>query len=154
VHLALDVHDVPLGDLARVPALADRSVLSRQAERVPAHRPQHTEALAAPEVRQDVAQRVVEDVTHVQVAGRVRQHLEHVELLALLARLGIVGVEGARVLPDPLPLRLDRPWVVRFHVCLQIQKDLSSREAVGKPARPSPRSPPTLLEKLLHLGGL
>jgi hypothetical protein len=25
---------------------------------------------------------------------------------------------------------------------------------VGKPARPSPRSPPALLEKLLHLGGL
>ena len=110
--------------------------------------------MAPAEVREDVAQRVVENVSHVQVAGRIGQHLEHVEFLTLLAGPRIVRVEGARVLPDPLPLRLDRLWVVRLHVCLRIQKDLSLREAIGESARPWPRSSPALLEKLLHPLGL
>ncbi len=67
-----DRRDVPLGDLERVAAFLDRGVLGGQAERVEAHRPQHRVAVAAAEVRDDVAQRVVEDVPHVQAAGRVR----------------------------------------------------------------------------------
>src|SRR5207249_5858441 len=73
------------------------------------------QTVAAATVREDVAQGVVEDVADVQVAGRLGQHLEHVELLALLAGRRIVRVEGALVLPDTLPLRLDRLWVVRLH---------------------------------------
>ena len=38
-HLPADVRDVALGYLARMPALADRGVLGRKAERVEAHRP-------------------------------------------------------------------------------------------------------------------
>src|SRR5205807_2935228 len=111
----LDVRDVAIGDLARVATLPDRSVLRGQAEGVPAHRPQDAQAVAAAKVCEDVAQRVVEDVAHVQVAGRIGQHLEHVELLALLPGRRVVPVKGALVLPDALPLRLDRLWVVRLH---------------------------------------
>ena len=80
LELPADVLDVPLDDLARMAALADRRVLGGQAERVVAHRPQHVHAVAAAEVREDVADRVDEHVPHVQRPGRVRQHLEHVAL--------------------------------------------------------------------------
>ena len=51
LHLRADRRDVPLGDLARVAALADRRVLGRQAERVPAHRAHDRPAVAAADVR-------------------------------------------------------------------------------------------------------
>ena len=72
LHLAADRHDVAIRDLAGVAALLDRRVLGVQAERVVAHRPQDRVALAAPDVREDVAERVVEDVPHVELARRVR----------------------------------------------------------------------------------
>ena len=75
LHLRANRRDVALGDLTRVAALADRGVLRREAERVVAHRTQHGEAAAPAHVRDDIAERVVEDVAHVQVAGRVGQHL-------------------------------------------------------------------------------
>ena len=78
-HLLADRRDVPLGDLARVAALLDRGVLGREAERVVAHRAQHREAVPAAKVRDDVPERVVQDVAHVQVGRGVREHLEHVE---------------------------------------------------------------------------
>ena len=107
-HLGSDVRDVPLDDLARMPALADRGVLGGQAERVEAHRAHHAPAGAPPVMRDHVAQRVVEDVPHVQRPGGVREHLEHVELpLRLGPGLGVRGVEGPFGLPDLLPLLLD-----------------------------------------------
>ena len=113
-HLAADVGDVALGDLARVPALLDRRVLGGEPERVVAHGAQHRVAVPPPEVGDDVAQRVVEDVPHVEVPGGVREHLEHVELLGLVGGREVVDLEGARVSPDLLPLRLDRLRVVRL----------------------------------------
>ena len=67
----------------------------------------------------DVAERVVEDVPHVQVTGRVRQHLEHVEvgLGQLLAGRRVLDRERSLGIPDRLPLRLDFLRVVRVHVC-------------------------------------
>ncbi len=76
LHLAADRLDVAVRDLAWVAALLDRRVLGVQTERVVAHRAQHGESLPTPDVREDVAQRVVEDVPHVEIAGRVRKHLE------------------------------------------------------------------------------
>ena len=66
--------------IARMHALADRRVLGGQAERVVAHRPQDAEAAPAAQVGDDVSDRVVEDVPHVQLARRVRQHLDDVRL--------------------------------------------------------------------------
>ena len=115
-HLDADRLHVALGDLERVTAVLDRGVLGRQAERVEAHRPQHGETVTSLEVRDDVTQRVVEDMPHVQAAGRVRQHLEHVEVrVGLGARLRVVDVEGLLVLPDRLPLLLDCVCVVVVH---------------------------------------
>ena len=101
LHLRPDRRDVALGDLARMAALADRGVLRGQAERVPAHRPQHAPAAAAADVRLDVPHRVVEDVPHVDaVAGRVRQHLELVP---------VAVVRRARRAPDWRRRRPARP---------------------------------------------
>src|SRR6185295_13707297 len=64
------------------------------------------------EARDDVADRVHEHVPHVERPRRVREHLEDVALR--LDRL-VRDVEGPGVLPDALPLRLDRRRVVPVH---------------------------------------
>ncbi len=64
-------------------ALADRGVLGRKPEGVVAHRAQDLVAVPAAEVGDDVAERVVLDVAHVEVARGVRQHLEDVRPLLL-----------------------------------------------------------------------
>jgi hypothetical protein len=149
----LDAGDVALGDLARVPTLLDGRVLGRQAERVVAHRPQDLQALAALEMRDHVPERVVEDVSHVEIPGGVREHLEHVELVAgLRARFGIRDVEGPLVLPDSLPLRFDRLRVVLLHLPPDTKKPLE-REAWGS-YRGRAALLPALLEKLVHHHGL
>ena len=58
--------DVALDDLARMPALLDRRVLGRQPEGVVAHRAQHLGARTPVEVREDVAERVDQNVPDVQ----------------------------------------------------------------------------------------
>ena len=114
LHLAPDRLDVAIRDVARVATLLDRRVLGVQAERVVAHRPQDGVALASTHVCEDVAERVVEDVPHVELAGGVRQHLEDVggATLALGARLGVRDRERALGRPHGLPLGLDRLGVV------------------------------------------
>ena len=103
--LALEGGDRRLGGRARVLAGLDRVVLGGQAERVVAHRVQHAHAVAAAEVRDRVTDRVVLQVPHVGLAGRVREHLEHVG-----ARGPVVDVRnfpGALALPDRLPFAFD-----------------------------------------------
>ena len=135
-HLDADRLHVALGDLERVAAVLDRGVLGGQAERVEAHRPQHGETVTSLEVRDDVTQRVVEDMPHVQAAGRVRQHLEHVEVpLGAAPGSRVVDVEGLLGLPDRLPLLLDCACVVFVHgplklSSLEMKKPLD-REAGG-----------------------
>ena len=115
--LAADGGDVALGHVPRVPTLADGGVLGREAERVVAHRAQDGVPAPPPHVRDDVAERVVEDVTHVQLARRVRQHLEHVGLAAVDRRrvARVRGDEGVGLVPDLLPLALDCVGVVCVH---------------------------------------
>jgi hypothetical protein len=100
-----------------MPSLADGRVLGGQAEGVVAHRAQNAEAHTPPDVREDIAERVVLDVAHVELARRVREHLEHIRVL--LVHLGRVvrirDVERALALPDVLPLQLDCLWVVSLH---------------------------------------
>ena len=117
LHLRADLLDVLLDDLAGVAAVPDGGVLGVQAERVETHRPHDAPAVAAMEMREDVTLRVVPDLSHVQRAGRVGEHLEQVEV-APVGVAGIGRVEGARLLPGALPLGLDRLWVVRLHLAL------------------------------------
>ena len=108
-HLAPDRLDVPVRDVARVAALLDRRVLGVQAERVVAHRAQNGEPLATPDMGEDVAEGVVEDVAHVQLAGRVREHLEDVGRASVRGdtRVRVRDLERALGVPDGLPLGLD-----------------------------------------------
>ena len=130
-HLLPDPRDVALGDLARMAALLDRRVLGGQAERVEAHRPQDRVAVAAAEVRDDVPERVVQDVPHVQVAGGVRQHLEHVVLLRARSASAGLGIRARRTRARP-PRRAAT----------------SPRSPVGRIARPSP--PPDTKKPLVR----
>ena len=72
-HRARDVLDVPLGALARMDAVADRSVLGRQPERVESLRVQHVHAVSRAEARDDVPDRVDEHVPHVEGSRRIRE---------------------------------------------------------------------------------
>ena len=115
LHLLPDARDVAAGDGAGMAALLDCRVLGRQTERVIAHRSQHAEAVAAAEVRDHVAERVVLDVPHVQLARGVRQHLQDVGVLAGRFRGagGRVGHDECVVgSPAGLPLLLDRLGLV------------------------------------------
>ena len=63
-------------------------------------------------MRRDLPQHVVAHVSHVQLAGRVREHLQDVRLLAVDAS---GHVERAGLGPDALPLLLDPLRLVTLH---------------------------------------
>jgi hypothetical protein len=98
--LAAHVLDVRVGPFRRRGVVLDRRVLGGQAECVPAHRLQDVLAVHALEAADDVADRVVAHVAHVQRAGRIRQHRQAVEL-----RLGRVFLDLERVRRAPVGLR-------------------------------------------------
>jgi hypothetical protein len=78
--LALERGDVFLGRLARMLAGLDGVLLGGQAERVPAHRMQHVEALRAFVARQNVRGGVAFGMPDVQArAARIRKHVEDVK---------------------------------------------------------------------------
>ncbi len=141
-HLAADRGDVLAGGLGRVPARPDRGVLRRKPERVVAHRVHDPVTEAAPVQGDHVAHRVVLDVAHVQLAGRVREHLEHVrQVVGGLAGGGVGHVEDALALPDLLPSSLDGGRIVPVHV----------RHSTGRPA-PAPPSHAGLDHHVEHHG--
>lgn len=92
-------------------AVLDGRVLGGQAEGVPSHGVKDVETLHALEARHHVADGIVADVPHVDVARRVGEHLEHIVL-------GLVGfgiaLEDAAVFPLLLPPGLDGLMIV-FH---------------------------------------
>ena len=125
-HRARDVLDVALGALARMHAVADRGVLGRQPERVESLRVQHVHAVSRAEARDDVPDRVDEHVPHVEGSRRIREHLEDV---ALGLHRVVRDVERLRVLPDPLPLLLDRARVVPVHHRLTVRRNKKASHA-------------------------
>ena len=104
--------DVGIGPLRRMAVMLDGRVLSRQAERVPTHGMQHVEATHLGIAGDDVADRVVAHMAHMDVARRVREHLEHV-LLGLGVIFGDLVQVG--IFPSLLPTRFDLVRVVLFH---------------------------------------
>ena len=111
LELGLHVGDIVQGPGPGMDAALDGGVLGRHAQRVPADRVEDVEALHDLEPGDDVADRVVPDVAHVDVAGGVGVHLEAVEL-----RLGGVfgHAEGPAFAPGLLPLGFDGLEIVRF----------------------------------------
>ena len=99
------------GPFRRVDAPLARRVLRRQAERVPAHRVQHREAARPLVARHHVAQRVVADVPHVDLAAGVGEHLQHVVFRLAVGRHVRHG-EAAALRPGALPARLGGAEIV------------------------------------------
>ena len=91
-------------------AALDGGVLGGQAEGVPADRVHDVEAALHPVAGEHVAERVRLGVTHVQVAGGVREHVEHVLLGPLV--VGPPAAERRELVPHRQPARLDRVRVV------------------------------------------
>ena len=161
-HLAADRRDVARGRLAGVQTLLDRGVLGGQAEGVEPHRAHDREPVPASEMADDLAQHVVPDMPHVEIAGGVRQHLEDIGLLHVareLVRARIRHLEGPLVSPDALPLLLDRLCVVFVHRLLSSvpcslgkTKEPLAREAPGERPRLSPRPLPAYVRSCTMLG--
>ncbi len=104
LQLPLHVRDVGERPRLGVELVLDRGVLGRQAERVPAERVQHVEALHPLQAGDDVADHVVADVADVGVSRGIREHLEAVELRPRPIDLDL---EGAGSGPARLPFLLD-----------------------------------------------
>ena len=122
LELAPEGLDRGLGRGPRGLAGLDRVVLRRQPEGVIAHRVDHLEAVAAAEVGDRIADGVGLQVADMGLARRVGQHLEHVGLRGgSVLEPGLPGVgylPGAILVPDPLPLGLDRARVVVLHAAI------------------------------------
>ena len=104
----LDVGQRPAG---RIAAPLAGGVLGRQAERIPAHRMQHRMAARPLVARHHVAERVVADVPHMQLAAGIGEHLEHV-VFRPVRRRDVRHVEAAATVPGVLPARLSAAEVV------------------------------------------
>ena len=98
-----------VGPLGGVLVALDRRVLRRQPEAVPADRVQHVVALLEPVAGDHVGQREDLAVAHVQVAGRVG---EHVQQVAPFTAAVVDGAERVHLLPDLQPLFLRRLDVI------------------------------------------
>ncbi len=96
--------DVLGGPDGRVDSSIDRRVFGRQAERVPAHRMKHVVSEHSHHPRDRVTERVILRVADMEIARRVRQHLQGIVfwLRALVRRA--IDVLGR---PARLPLSLD-----------------------------------------------
>ena len=95
----------------------DGGVLGRQAKGVKSDGVQHVVAAHAGLTGHGIADGIVASVAHVQVARRIREHLEHV-----LLGLAVVGVDGKEVgvLPGLHPLGLNGLRVVGRDLVLMI----------------------------------
>ena len=114
--LLLHVLDVAVRPVGRLDTVLDGGVLSRHAEGVEAHRMQDVEALHRLVARHDVADGVVAHMAHVQVARRIREHLERVVLWTV--RVGLCLVDLA-LFPLLLPFCLNVLRRISFHAdCL------------------------------------
>ena len=101
--------DVGVGPVSRVRVVLDRRVLGGQPEGVPTDRVQHVASPQTSVASRDVADGEGLSVAHVQITGGVGEHVQHVPALAVILR---IRLEGAVLLPERLPARLDLSEVV------------------------------------------
>ena len=90
------------------------SIFCRQAEGIPTHGVQNVEALHTIVASNNVADRIVAGVAHVNVARGIREHFQDVLLGAPVFFMHLVD---AAFFPSRLPTRLDLERVVFLHVC-------------------------------------
>ena len=96
--------DVFPGPFARFHTVFDGSVFSRKSEGVPAHRMEHVKALHFLETSQYVADGIVSHMTHMELAGRIREHLQNVILFFIRI---FCYLEHVAFCPFGLPFFLD-----------------------------------------------
>ena len=114
--LLLHVLDVAVRPVRRFDAVLDGRILGRHAKGVEAHRVQDVEAFHRLVARHDITDGIVAHVAHVQVARRIREHLECVVLRATSVGLRLVDLA---LFPLLLPFRLDVLRRISFHLnCL------------------------------------
>src|SRR4051794_9971534 len=107
--LQLHVGDVVVRPLCRRYLVRHRRVFRRQPERIPAHRLQHVEAAHAVVPGENVADRIVPHVPHVQLSRGVGEHGQAIELPL---RGVFFDVERAGTFPERLSFAFDRLRIV------------------------------------------
>ena len=90
--LLLHVLDVAVRPVGRLDTVLDGSILRRHAEGVKAHRMQDVEALHGLIARHDIADGVVAHMAHMQIARRIREHLECIILRTIRVGLRLVDL--------------------------------------------------------------
>ena len=104
--------DVGIRPLSRMGIVLDGCVFCRQTKRIPAHWMQHVVTTHSVIASCYVADGVIANMAHVNVARRVREHLEHIALrLAGILRCLMCACFG----PHLLPTRLNLVRIVFFH---------------------------------------
>ena len=106
--------DVLDGPFAWMDAALHRGVFSRKAEGVPSHGMKNIEAAGPPVTRDNVAKRIVADMSHMNPPGRVGKHFQDIIFGFFAAG---VGGETTFGFPPLLPFCLDGRGVVLIHDC-------------------------------------
>ncbi len=106
LRLSLDVRVRPL---RRMRAVTDGGVLGRQPEAIPPNRVEHVVPALEPVPCEQITERIRLTVSHVQVTGGIREHVQHVaSLTRILGAGGVTGGGREPVCPErihPLPDR-------------------------------------------------
>ena len=119
--LQLPAHhvDICLGPLTRIYTTFYGRILGRLAKRIPTDRVHDVKPFEPLVPGHRIAGRIISHMPHVQIARRIRQHLELVKFWPLVAALGF-GLKRTAIGPFLLPFLLDLFWKIflvhLFHV--------------------------------------
>jgi len=108
---------VLIGPFPRLGIVLDGGVLRRKAEGVEPDGMQHIEAAHPRLPRHGIADGIVARMAHVEVARRIREHLQYV--LLRLRRVLVHG-EEVLVLPSLLPFRLDGMGIIGRNLVMRL----------------------------------
>ena len=103
----LDITPGPVGGSGLI---LDRRVLRRHAEGVEAHRVEDVQPLHTQEPRQQIADRIVAQVPHMERPARIGEHFKAIELLFAVVDLYL---KNLRVGPRFLPFRFNGGKIIR-----------------------------------------
>src|SRR5947209_17721180 len=107
-------------------------LLSRQTERVPAHRVQNVVAAKSFVARNDIGRGVAFGVIDMQSgAAWIWEHVEHIKLRFFTIEVFVSGVRRVKnlaLVPNALPFRLDLVEWVRFAALVHRQRQLTTNE--------------------------
>ncbi|CAB4584323.1 unannotated protein [freshwater metagenome] len=110
LHRGALLSDVLVGPLSRVHAPLDGRVFGGKSKGIPPDGVQNLIAAKPPISREDVAERIDLGVTHVQVARRIREHVQDVLVRARV--VSVRNIEGSFGFPHGSPLRFHPAEIV------------------------------------------